>query len=83
MSDAWAKALAEIAALLKKWGAAIFAFFAGRQSKAAEERLKDQKAEAEDARKKLDEEREIARRRDDDAERERVRDAYRKARPGE
>ena len=32
MPDAWAKAIAGIAALLKQWGAALAAYFAGRAS---------------------------------------------------
>lgn len=53
MQQIWAKALAEIAALLRKAGAAIFAFFAGRASvkreigkaakKAAEKELADER----------------------------------------
>lgn len=44
MSDAWAKAVAEIAALLKRWGAAIAAYFAGR--KAGEDKAEDAAREA-------------------------------------
>lgn len=70
--------IAAVVSLLEKWGAAIAAFFAGRQSK----ELEHEKAESDAARIALDEEREIAHRLDDDAERARVRDRYR-AKPGE
>lgn len=46
MSDAWAKAIAEIAALLKRWGAAIAAYFAGR--KAGEDKAENKAREASD-----------------------------------
>ena len=45
MSDSWAKAIAEIAALLKRWGAAIAAYFAGR---AAGKQAAENKAERQD-----------------------------------
>lgn len=76
-------ALSDVAAailrLLEKWGGAIAAFFAGRQSK----ELEREKQENDALRETLDRDREIARRLDDDAERERVRDAYRRRTPGE
>ncbi len=65
---------AAIARLLEKWGGAIAAFFAGRQSKA----LEVEKADAERLRGDLEIERRIAGDLDDAAERERVRDAYRR-----
>lgn len=44
MSDAWAKALAELAALLKKWGAAFSAFMGGYFTRKAQEDKADKKA---------------------------------------
>lgn len=74
MSDAWAKAVAEIAALLKRWGAAIAAYFAGRRD--GEDKAEDAARKAEDkARERQDEnDREFERRRRDDARRQRLRD---------
>ncbi len=74
MSDAWAKAVAEIAALLKRWGAAIAAYFAGR--KAGEDKAEDRARKAEDKARKLQDEhdREFERRRRDDARRKQLRD---------
>ena len=72
----WRSILADLIASLLKWGEALFAFLAGRAAAKKEQELEDANAETDALQKRLDREREIARRADDDAERERVRDAY-------
>ena len=83
MSDAWAKAIAAIAALLKKWGAAIAAYFAGRNAgkTAAEDRAR---AQSDAARKDQDDkDAEFNRRIRDGARRKRLRDALEKPPAGD
>lgn len=76
MSSHVAGIIAEIIAALRKWGAALFAFLAGRAAEKKENELEQSEAEVVALEKRLEREREIARRRDDDDERDRVRDAY-------
>lgn len=78
----WRVLLDGLVASLLKWGEALFAFLAGRVAAKKEQELEDANAETDALQKRLEREREIARRADDDAERQRVRDAYTR-RPGE
>lgn len=72
----WEAIIHELGALVRKIGAPLFAFLAGRKSQKDKERAKDDKAKIEDLERRLDAARDIDRTSRDDAERRNVRERY-------
>lgn len=72
----WSAIIHELGALIRKIGAPLFAFLAGRKSQKEKERAKDDKATIKDLERRLDAAREIDRASRDTGNRERVQRDY-------
>lgn len=74
--NVWSVIVDRLTRLIERWLPPVAAWLAGRKSKADQIRRRQDEDEIRRLEARLARERDIARRADDDAERQRVRDAY-------